>query len=496
MRSNHSRHLSRFIRLSKEENASKSTLKGLSDRAKDEESKCGEISIPDEFNPKDWLSFLLHIDAELEHGLMVQYLYGAYSMGGDHITNEEHKSIVRRWQEIVLGISKEEMGHLVSVQNVLRVIGAPLNFSRQDFPWDTELYPFPFTLEPFTKRSLAKYIYAESPENWLTITDDDDEETKLIKTEIKLLLKISVPADQLGDPISCVFKQILALLNDSELIPDNIFNAGSYPFQAKFDEWGRGYKDGARGNSMEGSPKGAPNVLVAPLLSRTDTIEAVKEIAEQGESTELENEDELSHFERFLSIYKEWRKMPKGFKPSRDVATNPIIQDGAADPTFSPATGQKAKNKFDYIVNPVTQQWASLFDIRYRMLLTFLSHSFLLDAGYNNSGAHSPRGTIIHATFGEMYNLRSLSHILMKMPLDNDPNKCAGPPFTIPYTLDLPISEANRWRMHQDLIDASQKLTEKLLLTADEQQQTYLHSLKEADNKLNAIAEQITKVAH
>jgi hypothetical protein len=492
MRTNQLRHLNRFIRLASQEESIKSLT---SKRAKKPEDQCGKINIPSEFNAKDWLSFLLHIDAELEHGLMVQYLYGAYSMGGDHI-EDKYKHIVRKWQEIVLGISKEEMGHLVSVQNVLRVIGAPLNFSRQDFPWDTDLYPFPFKLEPFTKESLAKYIYAESPENWINIKKEDTKVEKQIKKEIRILLKQGVDEDQLGDPISCIFKEVLALLNDTKLIPDSLFQANSYPFQAKFDEWGRGYKDGARGNSMAGSPKGAPNVLVAPLMSRTDAINAVTEIAEQGESTEIKNADELSHFERFLSIYVEWREMPEDFMPSRNIATNPTILNGAADPEFSPATGQAANDEIDYIIDPITQQWASLFDIRYRMLLNFLSHSFLLDAGYNNSGAHSPRGTIIHATFGEMYNLRSLSHVLMKMPLGGETDKCAGPPFTVPYTLDLPIGEANRWRMHQDLLEASQALTEKLLTSADESQKNYLYSLREADTKLNAIAEEITNQAN
>ncbi len=495
MRTNHSRHLSHFIRLARPETDAENKLRSASKTSEEQEQGCGEIRIPDEFNPKDWLTFLMHIDAELEHGLMVQYLYGAYSMGGDHI-EEKYRDSVRKWQEIVLGISKEEMGHLVSVQNVLRVMGAPLNFGRQDFPWDTELYPFPFTLEPFSKESLAKYIYAESPENWIIVTDQDDDETKAIKREIKALLDAGVPMDELGDPIACIFKQVLALLNDTELIPDSCFNAGSYPFQAKFDEWGRGYKDGARGDSMGGNPKGAPNVLVAPLQSRTDAIEAVNEIGEQGEATEALADGEPSHFERFLSIYKEWRLMPADFNPSRDIATNPTIKDGAQDPEFSPATGEKANCRIDYIVDTITQQWASLFDIRYRMLLTFLSHSFLLDAGYNNSGAYSPRGTIIHATFGEMYNLRSLSNILMRMPLNRKEKKCAGPPFTIPYTLDLPIGEVNRWRMHQDLIDASEVLTKKLLKTADDQQRTYLYSLREADAKLNAIAEEITHLAN
>ncbi|MDC1162117.1 ferritin-like domain-containing protein [Tenacibaculum sp.] len=488
MRSNQTRHLNRFIRLARQEE--QPLLENGIKSARRNNDECGKVNIPSEFNAKDWLSYLLHIDAELEHGLMVQYLYSAYSMGGDQVPEEQRK-LVRKWQEIILGIAKEEMGHFVSVQNVLRVIGASLNFNRQDFPWDTELYPFPFKLEPFTKESLAKYIFAESPENWLTDFKGDDKEMIAIKLEIKKLIKEGVSDDELGDPISCIFKEVLAILNDDTLIPDDVFQPKTYPFQAKFDEWGRGYEGGARGNSMKGNPQGAPNVLVAPLLSRTDTINAVKEIAEQGESTENIGE-EPSHFERFLGIYIEWRKLPESFKPARNVATNPVILGSGVDPSYSPAEGQKSNQEIDYIIDPLTQEWASLSDIRYRMLLTFLTHSFLLDDGLNNTGAFSPRGAIIHATFGEMYNLRSLSHLLMKMPLGGKSDKTAGPPFTIPYTMDLPVGEKNRWNKHQDLIEASATLIEKLLPTADDTQRTYLFSLREADTKLNDIAKKIT----
>ena len=91
---------------------------------------------------------LLQIDAEIEHGLMLQYLYSAYSIGGTQIP-EKYQQKVHTWQNIILGIAKEEMGHFISVQNVLKLIGAPLNFGRESYPWDSPLYPFPFTVSMF-----------------------------------------------------------------------------------------------------------------------------------------------------------------------------------------------------------------------------------------------------------------------------------------------------------------------------------------------------------
>ncbi|WP_052594060.1 ferritin-like domain-containing protein [Aureispira sp. CCB-QB1] len=448
-----------------------------------------QAQIPAEFNPKDWLSYLLHVDAELEHSLMVQYLYAAYSLGGPQVL-DKYKAKVHAWQEIVLGIAKEEMGHFVSVQNVLRLIGAPLNFNRQDFPWDSVLYPFEFKLEPFSKDSLAKYVYAESPENWLNDTDGDDDEMKEIKAEIKAVINTE---ENHGDPISVLFKQILAIIEDDQLIPDDVFLSGTYPFQAKFDEWGRGYKGGARGNSSGANPQGTPDVLVAPLLSRTDAITALNKIAEQGEAME-EVDGEDSHFERFLTIYKEWRKMPQDFEPTRPVATNPTVNETVADPTYSPSEGLDTDSKIDVITNPVAKTWGNLFNVRYRMLLTFLTHSFLLDGGFNNSGAYSPRGTIIHATFGEMYNLRGIAGVLVQLPIAVGSSTMAGPPFLTPYTMELPLGEISRWKVHQDLVQASKPLIEELLLTADEQHKKYLYSLKEADENFQKIAMAIINV--
>jgi hypothetical protein len=55
------------------------------------------------------------------------------------------------------------MGHFAAVQNLLRFIGAPLNLEREDFPFRIDLYPFRFRLEPFSQRSLARYLAAEMP---------------------------------------------------------------------------------------------------------------------------------------------------------------------------------------------------------------------------------------------------------------------------------------------------------------------------------------------
>src|SRR5882724_1847039 len=111
---------------------------------------------------KDHLVMLLHIGAEIEHSLMVQYLYAAYSLGGEQVPRR-HRLMVRGWQTSILAVAKEEMGHFLTVQNILMLLGAPINLNREDLPWDVPFYPFPFRLEPLTLDSLACYVYAEMP---------------------------------------------------------------------------------------------------------------------------------------------------------------------------------------------------------------------------------------------------------------------------------------------------------------------------------------------
>src|SRR5262245_25670088 len=95
---------------------------------------------------RDEAIFLLHTAAEIEHSLMVQYLYSAMTLNLG--TEQAPDPQTPGWQRIILGIAKEEMGHFITVQNILRLIGGPLNFEREDTPFRSDYYPFPFSLQP------------------------------------------------------------------------------------------------------------------------------------------------------------------------------------------------------------------------------------------------------------------------------------------------------------------------------------------------------------
>lgn len=423
------------------------------------------------FAPRDYLSFLLYIDAEIEHALMDQYLYAAWSLGGPQVPPDK-VAVVRGWQEVILGIAKEEMGHFVTIQNILRLVGAPLNLGRDDYPWDVPFYPFPFQLEPLTLDSLAKYVYAESPKDWEGPWAD----------EIKKRVEKATPTPhRVGE----LFELMLTLVGDEHFIPDSAFRAATYPYQANFDEWGRGYQNGARGNLGHVNMPNTPNLLVMPVQSRTDVINALTAISEQGEAPRSDDPSEPSHFTRFLNIYKEMKACEsQGWSPSRNIATNPSVDLPAAEGGSNPSIGTP-------ITNQEARLWARLHNLRYRMLLTYLAHSFTLAGGLVTAGNHAPRGAIINATFGEMYNLRAITSILTALPIAPGSDVMAGPPLQMPYSLQLPIGEDDKWQLHDDLIEASRRLADTLMPIVSPGRRDYLNTLKTTDQGMLEIGRRI-----
>ena len=439
--------------------------------------------------------FLLHVAAEIEHSLMVQYLYAAYSLGGPHVP-APHVQVARQWQEIILGIAKEEMGHLISVQNVLMLLGAAPSFDRQDYPFDSEFYPFTFHLRPLTLGSLAAYVCAESPSTWQT------KEAKAIQKRARIAEGEHV------NGVGRLYARLIDILSDQARIPDSAFQASTLGRQASWDEWGRGYTAGPAGQEI-GNVRGAKaaELIVWQCDSRDSAVAALSEIGEQGEALRHIQADvtagkgpsvadEKSHFRRFLGIYHQMAGLDRrADKLIRNLAQNPRtspVLDIARhkwgkeeSPAFTP---MGIKQKAYVITNPAALPWAHLFNLRYRMLLSNLAHALQHPAPVAN-GDSAKRGFLINRTFGEMYNLRAIGGRLVQLPIHATANQSllAGPPFEMPYSLRLPDGELDRWRLHSDLYRAAQfeiERTKNVLPVRGSdaaQGRDYLDSLAESD---------------
>ena len=91
---------------------------------------------------RDDLIAALHEAAEIEHGLLLQYLFAALSLkqSPNENVNSEQFSLVRTWKGVILGIAVDEMGHLGTVNNLLAAIGVSPHFDRPEFPQSTGYY--------------------------------------------------------------------------------------------------------------------------------------------------------------------------------------------------------------------------------------------------------------------------------------------------------------------------------------------------------------------
>jgi hypothetical protein len=426
---------------------------------------------PPELNGRDYAIFLLRVAAEIEHGLMAQYLFAAYSLEPPSAPPAQHAR-VRRWQETILGIAKEEMAHLVTVENLLTALGGPLQFNREDFPNDNVLYKSGFRLQPLSLASLATYVCAESPEVW------EGEQA----AEIKRLAEMET-----GGPVNRVgrlYEQLITLLGDATRVADSAFHRDTKAFQASWDEWGRGYRLGQRGRQDSSDPDApdVPELVIDTVDSRATALAALQQVGEQGEGFGTPRNEDESHFERFLAIYTALSGLSEAERDAlvRRVATNPTTDLDGPDVSAEPTDPQTTSP----ISNPEARLWAHLFNVRYRKLLVTLSHAFELADERADLGTPGPRGSQIHRAFSEMYNLRSIAGLLVALPLDHakpDAER-AGPPFQMPHTLMLPQLEVDRWRLHLDILDASSTLIGQLT-TADGtgSGQAYLAALTQAD---------------
>jgi hypothetical protein len=122
-------------------------------------SRDGKI-VRDFASPYLELTRLLREATEIEHALMLQYLYAAFSLKPDYADIAGNGA---PGSTDLIGVAVQEMQHLATVNRLLAALGAAPNLLRQEFPYEPAIYPFEFSLEPLSRKSLAKYIYAEAP---------------------------------------------------------------------------------------------------------------------------------------------------------------------------------------------------------------------------------------------------------------------------------------------------------------------------------------------
>jgi hypothetical protein len=403
------------------------------------------IPKPDELSWWDWAVFLLHTAAEIEHALMAQYLYAAYSLADTDFTGTgvppDAAARTARWRDAIVSIAREEMAHLLTEQNLLRFIGGPLNFERQDFPFRSTLYPFPLHLQPLSRTSLAKYVAAEMPAS-PAISDID-----------AIVARATGAAGGMRpNRVGVLFDTLLDIFADEQKIVDgDLRPRTAVSQQALPNDW-----------------FGFGRLIVRAVASRDEAVEALRAIGEQGEGSGSPPPGAPpSHFDQFLGIYREYPETeidePPTWVPTRSIPTNPTTRPGI-DPDPLAERGR--------ITHPTTRLWAQLFNVRYRMLLADLAHALHLSGPLaDDAGSLTARGDLRDWAFVQMRGeglsgMRGIARTLTTRPsketvAPGDPLH-AGAPFELPYSLAIPDDEHGRWRLHLALLDSSDGLVAAL----------------------------------
>src|SRR5437773_686840 len=117
MRPTARRHLESLLRRARSAPMPPLAVAGSAGQAPTAAAVAPMLELPAEFSWRDYTILLLHVAAEIEHALMIQYLYAAYSLGGAQVP-PDRRALVQQWQAVILGIAKEEMAHLITVENI------------------------------------------------------------------------------------------------------------------------------------------------------------------------------------------------------------------------------------------------------------------------------------------------------------------------------------------------------------------------------------------
>jgi Ferritin-like len=375
---------------------------------------------------REALIYMLCQAAELEHGIMCQYLFAAFSLKqrtDEGLTPEELEAVTR-WRRTIAHVATEEMLHLALVQNVLSAIGAAPHLTRPNLPAPARHYPaaVSLTLVPFGEQALQHFLFLERPEGM---------------------------ALEGAKGIDAPVHEAVPLMPEGDIVPQ----------LQDFATIGHLYRSIEQGLVHLADKFGERNLFVGPpraqatsaefrwpeLVAVTDSASAQRAldtIVEQGEGAR--GHWEAAHFGQFVEILAEYRRM---------TAANPAF-DPVRPVMFAKVRRGEHDNSIPLIGDRVTAQCTDLFNVSYEILVQILERYF----------AHTEETDAQLATLGRAAVtlmggvLRPLGELITTLPVGPaHPGRNAGPSFELFYEDDdlLPHRESAWALLEERLRDAS-----------------------------------------
>jgi CDGSH-type Zn-finger protein/truncated hemoglobin YjbI len=417
----------------------------------------GGLAPPEEpfvIEHREALIYMLCEAAELEHGIMCQYLFASFSMKqdpGEGLT-EDQVAAVRRWRARISRVAVQEMLHLALVQNLLSAVGAAPHLSRPNFPQPARHYPagVNLTLLPFGEAALRHFMFLERPEG-MALHDAPG----------LAAFSRATPAMQAGDivPRGQDFATVGHLYRSIE--------AGIEHLARKYGErW-----------LFVGPPRAQATQRYfswPELVAVTDVAtakQAIGEILEQGEGPRGDWRN--AHFGQFVGILDELeqlREADRGFDPVRPViALN--VRPSERDPDIP------------LVTDPLAQRVMDLFNVCYEILLLMLQRFFA-----HTEETDAQVKALADGTYALMARaLKPLGDLITQLPAGPEyPGQTAAPSFELFYESDyvLPHREA-AWILLAERIEVAAAFCEPAGAGATSQVTEQLAAVRES---LAAIA--------
>ncbi|HET9872687.1 MAG TPA: ferritin-like domain-containing protein [Propionibacteriaceae bacterium] len=351
----------------------------------------------------------LHEAAEIEHGLMIQYLFPAFSLKkrADEGLRPAQLALAREWGATILGVAVEEMGHLGTVCNLLAAIGEGPRFERPNLPQTVGYYPFPFDLVPFGDEALYRMLVFELPRGE------------------------PLPAPPFAD----------------EIAADSLALAAPEPLT--YDYVGELYekiRDGFGAIAESELFIGPPDAQVAdtwsvrldlrPVTSQASAFDAIDDIILDGEGAPADRM--TSHYGRFLGIRNAYARAGR-FAAARPVVTNPQTRKKRG-------TGPGTLLTFELATNV-----AELFNEVYAAALLILQQFFAF------AGETQQQREALKAAAGQLMStaVRPVSEVLTELPaFDPADERRAGAPFELYDAVSVSPFLSARWTILLERLQA------------------------------------------
>jgi CDGSH-type Zn-finger protein/truncated hemoglobin YjbI len=380
---------------------------------------------------REALIYMLCEAAEIEHGIMCEYLFAAFSLkqSADEALTADELAAAKRWRKQVLRVAAQEMLHLALVQNLLTAIGGPPHLIRPNLPQPADLYPagVQLALLPFGERALCHFMFLERPEGM----DLDDAEGLAAMGRSEPLMSAGdiVPRSQDFATIGHLYRSIEAgFAHLAEKCGPEWLFVGPPRAQASPEHF-----------------RWPELVTVVDLASAQRAIDT---ILEQGEGARGDWRN--AHFGQFVDILDEYLQMRAanpGFDPVR-----PVIAANVREP--------RRPVEVPIITDPLTARVADLFNVGYEILLQVF-HRYFAHTGETDAQLKVLADASIRMMTAV---LQPVANVLTTLPAGpGHEGKTAGPSFELFYESDylLPHREA-AWTLLTERLDTAASFCQEI----------------------------------